>query len=227
MNDREKDRPTPGCVPVDEMGTVLERDRDDARRRHVESCPRCRALARELTSFLEEPPLSAADAGVVASLEQSLQEEIIAPGRESRSWWRPAIAAAAALIAFVVAVPLLNRETEEGTVLRGATDDAASTFDGQPAASVRGAGGDRIIEFRWSAQVGAEAYRVEVYDAGLSSLATIEAGTSTTVSWPEPGAALPADTAPATWRVVGLRHGDAVLRSDFLPFPDAGADTVR
>jgi hypothetical protein len=68
------------------------------------------------------------------------------------------------------------------------------------------------VEFRWSAQDGADAYRIELYAADLTPLGKFDTGGETTWSWTPP-ATISLETTALLWRIVALQQGDEISRS--------------
>lgn len=212
------------CIPVVEIGSVTTAPADDPRRRHLESCPRCRALARQYRTFMDPAPLSA-DARVDwanAAIAQRLAHEIGTPGgviaplrprparfaRSSRSLWAAAavlLACAGIFLARDVAQDLNPRVPPGPAILRNETDTAHAL---SVVAATNTPGAWRIA---WTAPADAEASVVVLYDAALRELGRRDLGRAFTLTL-DP-AVWPATAQAAYVGVVFLAGGDEVGRA--------------
>jgi hypothetical protein len=160
---------TDRCLDPRELETIAGLDPDDPRRRHLETCVRCRGAARALAAFLEPGDTSdleglpAAAAELEARLAAGLDARRRAPAR--RRW--PALALAAAL-----AVCALGITTSE--VLRGRR--AASLPTGQrlrgdvAAAAVAVERAHGQLRLRWDGAPSADTMVYVFLDDGLTEL---------------------------------------------------------
>ena len=105
MSEWTDELPHPDCLPVEEIGAALDRGSKDPARVHVEECPRCRALAKELTAF--RTGADRADDLAVERLHRALRSEIFGEQhqvvRRPRivPMWRPVLAAAAIVLVVI------------------------------------------------------------------------------------------------------------------------------
>ena len=209
------------CIPISEFGTVLAAAPDDARRRHLEVCPRCRALARSYCQFLDPPPLprQARAAQAEAELTRRFARAVAANGTATSrpSRWqhvmtrsrRPLWAAAASLavisgILFVheLTLDLGPRVSPNSEILRGDADTRATleVTAGPAAGSVR---------LTWIRPSEADASVVVLYDASLREIERRSLGGETTLGLDD-RALVPAAAYAA---VVFLREGDEIGHS--------------
>ncbi len=209
------------CIPAVEIGTVATAPPDDPRRRHLVSCPRCRALAREYDAFMNPAPLPAAahTEWAATALSRRLAQEIGTPGgvivplrpRKPRFAVPPrALWAAAAVLVACAGLVLvrdladeLNPRVPPGpAILRGKADAPLALT----VTSV--AGGWHLA---WASPAGADANVVVLYDAALRELGRRDLGPRTFLTfdpraWPEA-------TSAAYVGVVFLTGGDEVGRT--------------
>ncbi len=227
MSDRF-DSPTADCVPVDRIAEVQARDETDSAHRHLEECPRCRAISRELATFLAGP--ETVDPAAVERLESVLAGEILGESHSSvipaadrfRGWWKPALALAATVLVIAVAVDRIQEPDLEGPpLLRGAESDA-TVFHGPTEVTFEGGDEGGAIVFHWEAQPGADAYRVEIFDDAFESVRTLPAADGNTLRWTPDLEDFGART--WLWRVIALDRGDPVRRSSPRPLDPAGAE---
>jgi hypothetical protein len=189
------------CLPLEELAALAESPASDPRRRHVSTCPRCRALTEAYGLYLE--PGDAADAAHVARADSSLSaflaREIGVPAapspertpdaaaarREGRSWFerlrapvlRPALAFAVLAIA-LGGVALWPRPAARGpsSSLRGERAAVASF-------TIREArldAGGMVVS--WESSPEADDYEVSVYSAELAELARLHANGDTVLT---------------------------------------------
>jgi len=222
------------CFLIEELEFVLSLPDDDPRRRHLDECPRCRALLASYRQFLapDAAPAGADTADAARRLEAALDREIgagqmpapVTPGGESgrtrRGWprllprgvpQRTALAMAAALALVLVLPHVLPLPAGSGgeRILRG-RDAAASGPVLTPPRSLYGGG----LALAWTGAAGADGYRVVLYDTGLAEVATLEAGRDTTLILPAARlTALLEAHGELLWEVVALRGGDELERS--------------
>jgi hypothetical protein len=123
------------------------------------------------------------------------------------------VGAAAVVVVVVASLSVLRRAPQEETIiLRGSAETSPKMFRGEATATVREQGGPSEVVFRWSAQAGADAYRLELYAADLSSLGKFDTGGDTTWTWTAPEV-IPFTTTALLWRVIALEQGDEIARS--------------
>jgi hypothetical protein len=212
------------CAAMEEIEVLLRLPPGDPRRRHLDTCPRCRARVITFLEFVAPPNDLPADLlrHADSTLEDALRRELARGAerrpagaeRPARAWLRFApprpVGWAFAVIALLVVVASVrffagHRETEP-VLLRdsGARDAAASV----PSELRAVADGERI-ELSWDPVPGADAYEVRVYGLDLTEIARIRATVDARAQLTR--ASLPSSMPPRTsalWRVVALREGD-------------------
>jgi hypothetical protein len=226
------------CFGIEELEVVAKLPAHDARRRHLDECPRCRARLLTFLEFTEAPAdipsglLRDAEATLDAALKRELaiggagrSEDAAAPFRRwlaaltaprptRRAAWAAAVAVAA--IAVVVAIRMRGPAPSEPFLLRGSEERVAPgvlTTSLLQAVAVEGG-----VELSWPPVAGADSYEVRIYRSDLEELARLR---------PTPEARalltradLPASATPRTtalWKVVALRGGDVVQESAPAP----------
>ena len=232
------------CSPIEELERIAALPADDPRRRHLDGCPRCRALLHACRTFAREPEgeLAAQAGRLDARLAAALDREILgaharvdAAGveeprpsflralgglrRAPRAWQALRIAAACAAVVLVVLGVQQTRHPRlpEGgdVVLRG----AGPAEPGAPAGQARLLADGWV--FSWSPVEEADSYRLTLYDEDAVEIAAFLApgsDTSLTIAF----ANLPAAAGDATarfWRVTALRSADEVARGRLRTLP--------
>jgi hypothetical protein len=211
------------CIPAADIGDVTTAPPDDPRRRHLATCPHCRALAREYQAFMNPGPLppEARPDWASAAISQRLAREIRPPGgvilplfpRRSRLGLPRALWAAAGALVVCAGISLVrdvNRDLQPqvpyGTaLLRG---DAAT-----PAALLVTplAGSPGAWQLAWSLPADAQASVVVLYDTTLRELGRRDLGRTATLTldpqaWPHAAQA-------AYVGVIFLRRGEEIQRA--------------
>jgi len=224
------------CFSPDEIETIPRLPSDSPERRHLEACPRCRALLLTYREFVED--LTAPDAADL----QDAGERLRAAFRESMArtagptvrsrglkvprWIRhlprrigrasvlvPAAAAILVVVGLYAGIEYLREATGPDSLRgpspseRGAFEGAILLLDPRPIA-VNG------IELRWRSLPDVSSYEVVLFAADLKDLARLGPLSDTTCIVRR-GDLLP-EPPPGTvvgWQVVGLRDGAAVARS--------------
>lgn len=225
------------CPPIEEFEAIRRLDARDPRRRHVEECPRCRALLAAYRAFMAGRD-ELADPAAEARLGELLAREIAAePEPESvpapvpaspgppplggllaflrtlagPQLLRPALAAATVLIIGIAVLRPWQPAPEHDIVLRGESSPGAERVVVlQPPRLV--AGGE--LELGWSACPGADGYRVQLLSTGLTEVARFEVDADTTLRIPAARLAAPGAASPQLlWRVEALLDGDVIAHS--------------
>jgi hypothetical protein len=171
------------CIPAAEIGAAATAPRHDPRRRHLEMCPRCRALGREYRAFMEPLPLppEARIDWAASTISRRLAREIGTPGgvilplrpRRSRFGLPPralwAAAGALVICAGVVLVRDVGRDGDpglpHGTALLRGEAPAPAALQVTPAADA-----PLARQLAWSLPAEADASIVVLYDAALREL---------------------------------------------------------
>ncbi|MCP4548135.1 MAG: hypothetical protein GY835_16850 [bacterium] len=206
------------CYPIDEFARIAELPPGDARREHLDDCPRCQARLATYEEFIHNEfecsgeQLNAA----MNSLDESLTREIFPPSDKERApvvpfrspVVRAVISVAAALLLLLAVDSLRDDSKEREVVLR--TDNPVSSEEGirltTPTQTVSGE-----VELRWQPYPGADSYEVRILDAELIETACIAVTGGTRL-------VLAADTVKRsltstgilTWSVTALCEGDAI-----------------
>ena len=118
------------CFDTREIPTLTGLAADDPRRRHLEACPRCRALAQAYAEFLDPgdtsdlEDLSALDAELARRLDKTIAESpvLVIRRRRRRTWMAAAAVLAACALGLAAGELLRLREgilPSEGDHLRG------------------------------------------------------------------------------------------------------------
>jgi hypothetical protein len=207
------------CLNLTELDGLADLAAGDPRLAHVENCPRCRALARSQAAFLDpanippEADLEDAEARLTAALAEEMGGPVPVV-RPPTSFWTPfrvrTLAAAAAVVIVAVGLSLVDIGPQAPPAEPVLRNSGASSAPWRCRLDMLEAGDLRLS---WPTVAAATDYRVIVFSIDLEELATFAAGpvTSFTVI-PPPGAAF--------CRVVALRAGDEIRRSDPVYFDD-------
>jgi hypothetical protein len=220
------------CIRADDLDDVLALAERDPRRRHLETCPRCRSLvdAYALYRAADNAPHEAGAAQLTDAdrrLTQALEREIApaAPVRAERrrdSWFerlfqpamRPAwgLAAVALVLVTVSLWPRTAGREGEITLRQDGGTTTAFTIEGARA------NGERIV-VAWSEQPGAEAYRLRFYSADLVEVGRLDVGPVREVSLARDSLGfVPQDPLrPLLVRVFALSGGDEIGASAAVP----------
>jgi hypothetical protein len=214
---------TTPCVAIEEIADVVQLPRDDARRRHVESCARCSALAVAIEAFVSAQaiegsnPASANDrlAAFITTLAErdgpapASRTISRSPRRGSGfSLLRPVwgISAAVAVL-LVLAIVRVHPWLPNPGVVRGGSA-------GGVIVEAAGVAGDGTITLRWEPVAGADSYAVTILAADMSEIASTAPTPETTVTLPPDSPVLPAPRpGPVFWQVTAFASGDAVATS--------------
>ncbi len=204
------------CIDVEKIGEVVDLPEDHPRRRHAQTCPRCRSLVESYLEFMkaehvEGSGLEKARGVLDARLRQNAERwEATRTSSLSREpWWRgflkpaPLLAGMAAAIAAVIVVTSRAPERE---VLR---DDATQS---QPfALNDARVDASGAIHLSWTVMPGADGYQVRIYGPDLSEILRLPETreTSAVVDRTALPDHLPA-TLDLTWRVYALSGGDEI-----------------
>lgn len=221
------------CIRPDDLDDVLALAEHDPRRRHLETCPRCRSLVDAYALYGAEDAPREVGATQLADadrrLSQALAREIgaTAPSRvpaerRSDSWlerlFQPALRPAwglAAVALVLVTVSLWPRTAgREGEITLRQDGGSSTEF------AIEHARGDgERIRVAWSAQPGADAYRLRFYSADLVEVSRLEAGPVREVSLARDSLGwVPQDPSrPLLVRVFALSGGDEIGASAAVP----------
>jgi hypothetical protein len=211
------------CVRVEHMADIDQSPLDDPRRRHLETCPRCRAQYAAYRDFMTLRP---ADPGsdperARAELEAALEREMgtpskvagtIAPRRAMR--WAGWAAAAAAILAVsgVIWVRQTSIRPADAPILRGPATRTTLVLASPSRV------GD-AVELSWTSEPAATAYEVVLYDDAMREVLRVPTGAATVLRLTRPmlGERAAAGTDLA-WRVVAMGETGELGRSSVGTF---------
>jgi len=224
------------CIEIEQLDALLRLDAASPRRRHVEECPRCRALLAVYQEFLEDgsiPP--GADPSQAATLLRArfaaaLQEAPLdrGVGAVKRSAGlislvailRPALRPAWAL-AFVL---LLSAGVYGGRELLRHRDGPSRTRGVPAAAHEQPAGrlsllaarlrSDGSLELRWRRVAQADDYEVRAFGPDLIVAGNFEAGDDTLVILPAEELRRILPPGLAGFQVIGRQRGQEIVSSN-------------
>jgi hypothetical protein len=218
------------CPDEVALGAILERGEDDPYHAHVQTCPRCRALAHSHRAFVA----AADDGGLYGAKEdrrlarfRSSLLEGGPPARESGrrlAWWhrlaapamRPAwaLTTAAVLVGAYLLWPQAQLDRPDGMVRSGAPS-VDSEEAAVPVVELRPGGGAR---FTWSAHADADRYEIRFTSAAFEDLGHIDAGTGTSLDVaPDQMPTAYANGQLVLVQVIALRKGDEVFATHAIP----------
>ena len=184
------------CFQVDELGDLLELGYDDPRRKHLDECPRCRALLTEYRGFMAPPTdaegadLPDAEKRLTAFLKQKVQQDgsIAPPPSPSvrffrRTSFRLVMAAAAVVFAVLTLMTYHDRQppVSDEILLREGTGHGSFSEEGKVKLLPLGKRADSKTGLRWHKVKGADAYRVRLFSVELEELAILGPVTETSL----------------------------------------------
>lgn len=215
-----------GCIDVERIATVLELPAEDPRRRHVESCPHCRNLARSYTEFLraEMGPAAQPDAARDRLAEVILDAagETDVPETAPSRWWSSWRLRSASLVAATAAITLLAviLWPDHSTVPPLLRDDRvprAGALSLRPAEAVT----DGNVRLTWTRAHGADRYEVRAYSSELDEIYRHPAVTDTSVVICLSDIPAPPGSPGLVWRVHAFRGSDVIAVSPpgSIPLP--------
>jgi hypothetical protein len=206
------------CIRVETLGTLNTLAPDAPERRHVDGCPRCRALAVAYREFVGGGDVVGADprdaevrlAAFIAERIEAAPERPVRAGAVTRRRWfelpmlRVAFAAAA-VVAVVAVVQWLPRSSRDDIVLRG--DPHAILMVEVPRSLPGG-----TVELRWAPVANADTYQVTILTDDLVEVVRFPATNDTRMAV-DP-AVLPVEAGtPLRWQVTALREGGVLAES--------------
>jgi hypothetical protein len=203
---------TERCPDTGEVAALASLPAGDPRRRHLENCPRCRALAHAFAEF--EDPGDSSDLPGLAEADTELRDRLVAalaaepvrlPQRRRRSWLAAAAAAIAICAIGLAADDLLHLRDGSslpvGERLRG--DGEAVDLDWRTTAD-----GWRLT---WSDAPAADAVVFVFYDASLNEIGRRSAtGSGIELARTDPVAAA------VFCQGFAVAQGDTLLRTPIL-----------
>jgi len=222
------------CIEIHELEEILRLPRDDSRRRHLETCPRCRAVVASYKDFLDpaDAPPDAHLQKVKVRLGRTLDAKIL--GRKTevlesrrpsfmerifpRRWsayWRPALVLAGLiLIVFTAREFLPDRESRGDRQLYRGAETQESALVAQAVLLEAGE-----IRLSWTPMAEADEYRVRLFGADLLERAEWRAGADTVFLIPGAEILSHAESSPLFWTVSAFRNSDLLGESALGPVP--------
>lgn len=222
------------CYRAEEIAEIAGLKAHDERRRHLDDCPRCRALLASFGEFVTPPavPVGANLPDAERRLQVALEREILGPGLPDRPdpiaepgggsgflgrlralWespaWKPALglAGAAALIAVMVTVWMPSGTDDGPVVLRGQDPGALVVHPPERL-------GTNTIRMSWTPVEGADRYAVQILDPRGQVALSFEAGTDTFLVLTTSDLARIATTGRSVpWRLAAFHGLDPVTSS--------------
>lgn len=205
------------CIDVEKIGEVVDLPEGHPRRRHAQTCARCRSLLETYLEFMKaEPEAGSGLERARGALDASIRKgaERWEPARTSsitrESWWRgflkPAPLLAGVAVAAIATVIVVTTRGPEPEILRDDTVTAQPFSLNEAQVDASGA-----IHLSWTAMAGAEGYQVRLYGPDLSEVYRLAETRETSAVVAR--TALPADlpaTLDLTWRVYALSQGDVI-----------------
>jgi hypothetical protein len=233
--------PGDACLRPEELGELEGCPPEDPRRRHLEECPRCRALWIAYRGFMETPdPRTPGACAAEERLAEQLRAEIYGTastpgssteppeGETAHGFLRillgrplvPALAAAGLILLAVWGIQELREAGPgpgDGILLRETQTAGAPVVRGLVARR-RADGG---LALRWQTVAGADRYEVTFYGSGLAEVARLDAGRDSTLTLtPERLHSLRDRSRALFWRVTAYRMGDPVGDSELEVLDD-------
>lgn len=189
------------CIPLEELAQVADLPANDSRRRHLDTCARCRAAWLQYADFLAPGPGFESDRERAAAALDATIAALGAPPRRRRAAWPllvPMAAAAALAVLLLDAREPALPPVGAPAAIRGTAASGAIRLDAPLARP------DGSVMLRWSSLPGAVAYRVRVLaSSGVVVWESAEIPDTSLVLGPD---ALPGGTTLA-WRVAARTVG--------------------
>lgn len=216
------------CAQPIELAALVALRADDPRRLEAMACPRCDSLLRAMDTFLEGD--ASVPPGELAQAKDALASALAAqhvrtPGLRGRRadqssrhilprWgWGLGLAAAVAMVVFLVAPDQLRPVRASGTLRGGATAPALDLPLAWAEADDSGQ-----LRLTWPAVAGASRYEIELYSAALDTIGafTAAAGPSLAI---DPAAFGPDGPAGALCRIRAYGAEGPAGASRLVPLP--------
>ena len=208
-------RPSPECLPMEDLGSLAELSPGDPRLVHVESCVRCRNLVASLRSFRASPTRADERLGAFLARELNLDQpeplwRRVFAGSMRPFLWPAAGAAAALCLVLLVASNQDNTAAPEHNVVR----DASRQTNAGLALESPTYREDGAAHLSWRKIPEADAYRVILYSPDLDELARFDAQAGTTLLIPARRLmAFASHGSEIMWQVQALSHGAELTSS--------------
>jgi hypothetical protein len=211
------------CLENNELEEVLALPAEHPRRRHLEDCPRCRALLASYAEFLDPAEQSGSRPGDARrEIREALDSRILGPDRSvepsgnfferlSAALWRPALALAAVVVIFL-GVQNLFFDGPGELRYRGEAYSGDFVF---PVETLE----DGSLEFRWQSVDGADEYRLVILGADLLEKETLSAGADTFLVIPAERAETLRQAGPLFWELNAFRSFDRLKGSQARSLP--------
>ena len=219
------------CVDVEQIEGLLALSDDDPRRRHLDECPRCKAVLTSYLAFIEANTAAGADPDAAEARLAGYLETVtgFSPSRRAETvagndgfvskltralFLRPAWAAAA-LVVVAAGILWWSPWSQPERVLR-------DTPQGVPGAGIpldlhapQIQPGNFIL-LTWEPLEGAEEYQVRLYGEDLAEIVRFQPTEAPSLSLDR--SKLPEETpAVVLWRVAALQDGDEIGISEPAP----------
>ena len=230
------------CISEEALGDVLALPPSDPRRRHVDECPRCRALATSYRQFLEPSTEETASYGTaedrrltefrerltgVATAAATTsappastpdaQARAAAPAAPARSWserlFGPALRPVWAIAAIVIAFGVMKIAPKSPP--GPATEPTLRGGTSHELATAAPSYAAHGVTLVWSANPEADHYQLRFFSTALAEIGRRDLGRDTSVTLADPSG-LPAAYANGEtilWRVVAMKGGDELESS--------------
>ena len=227
------------CIAEEALGDVLALPPSDPRRRHVDECPRCRALAvsyreflepsteevasfgtaedRQLTEFRERlTGVATATASPPPATVRDTKARAAVPAAPPRSWnewlFGPALRPVWAIAAIVIAFGVMKfaPKSPPGSVTAPTLRGGASHELATATPSYAAHG----VTLVWSANPEADHYQLRFFSTALAEIGRRDLARDTSVTLAAgdlPGAYAAGET--ILWRVVAMKGGDELESS--------------
>jgi len=229
---------TSRCFRVEEIGDMVELSETDPRQKHLDECPRCRALMKEYLGFMtpaadvEESDMHDAEKRLSTFMENTIQQtgayELTQEGAVSAShgklfkrtsFWLTM--AAAVVFAFFSISTFLDNSApnSDDLVLREGAGPGSPKEDEKvkllPIIKTASVG----VELRWSRTESADAYKLYIFSIELEELAVIVKVTETSHRLSSDEILkFDAKKKGLLFRVIALSEGDTIAVSSLGSF---------
>ena len=214
------------CFREDDLEEILDLPEDHPRLAHAADCPACRALLLSHRAFRKPEEGASAeereDAG--RRLARFLGRETAAPAgapplrraRAPRGRLRTLLAAAAALAAVILLVPLFRGDGGDRPPVSGVLREESG--------GARLSGDARILptglaELTWNPSDSADSYQVVLYGAGQEEIHRFDAAGTTRITFDPKEFRPTGGSKVLLYRVFALRDRDEITRSDLRALP--------
>lgn len=214
------------CFDLTEYQELLDLAPGDPRSAHLQACPLCRARLAAFRAFLAREPVAGSRPGEAADALERAVASIVAAGSARapagerrgltdlvRTVTRrrvivPTLAVAAAAALILTIQPGRRGPDRPSGILRLHPGTAVSAANLTATSEVL-ADGTHLL--RWTSSPAAAAYRIQVFDANLTEIASFATGADTILALSP--AQLPGDPSLLLWRVLALGEDGELAHS--------------